>query len=186
MNISDALKSKKNNFDILRLIAAVMVIYSHSYALCGKTELGPPFYQQSYGGLGVAIFLIISGFLVTLSWSRSENLKVFLKARFLRIFPALIFVIFATTFIMGPLVTSLPVSQYFKNPETYQYLKNITLFDIRYNLPGIFTDNIYKGAVNGSLWSLEYEFTFYLILAFLGISGLLKKNHLLFFCFQQV
>ncbi|HHV10259.1 MAG TPA: acyltransferase [Clostridiales bacterium] len=183
MNISEALKNKRNNFDLIRLIAAVMVIYSHSYALCGKTDPGPSFYQQTYGGLGVAIFLMISGFLVTLSWFKSENLSVFLKARCLRIFPALIFVIFITTFILGPIVTSLPLPQYFSNPDTYRYLKTITLFDVRYYLPGVFTDNVYQYAVNGSLWSLVYEFIFYLIVAFFGVTGLLKRKSVTIFLF---
>ncbi|HEX7801853.1 MAG TPA: acyltransferase [Pseudoxanthomonas sp.] len=80
--------AQRNNFDALRLIAALMVVVSHQFALM---DLPEPLLSDkcSLGGLGVAIFFAISGFLVTHSWVRDPDLGRFLARRYLRIVPAL-------------------------------------------------------------------------------------------------
>lgn len=78
----------KNNFDALRLIASLLVLISHQFALSGRWE--PRFIgDHSYGNLGVLIFFSISGYLVSRSWQRDPDLGRFLFKRGLRIFPAL-------------------------------------------------------------------------------------------------
>lgn len=176
MLIENSLNSRKNNFDTLRFIAATAVIFSHAYPLTGDIEPQTPFYQSSYGGLGVGIFLTISGFLIAFSWDRSRNAYSFMWNRILRIFPALFIVLIFTTFILGPMVTTLPLKDYFLNSQTFEYLKMGTLYNVQYNLPGVFVDNPYPSAVNGSLWTLEYEFTFYIILMILGCLNLFDKK----------
>jgi peptidoglycan/LPS O-acetylase OafA/YrhL len=55
-----------NSLDFLRLIAAVLVLYSHQFALLGSTD--PSFFGwTTFGGAGVTIFFFLSGMLV---WSR--------------------------------------------------------------------------------------------------------------------
>ena len=184
--LGDVFPSKKNNFDLIRFIAAVAVIFSHSFPLNGAIEPTTKFFRNSYGGLAVSIFIFLSGFLVMYSWSKSEDFSVFIKARILRIFPALIFVVFISAFVLGPIITTLSVKEYFRHPQTYQYLRLITLYDVRYALPGVFANNAYKNAVNGSLWTLEYEFSFYIILGILGSLKLLKKKYMSVFLFSIV
>lgn len=48
------------------------------------------------------------------------------------------------------------------------YLTNIFLY-ISYSLPGVFENNTYPIAVNGSIWSLPVEFSMYLFLAIFGL-----------------
>lgn len=78
----------RNNFDALRLIAALMVVVSHQFALMGRPA---PMLNETYGlgALGVIIFFGISGFLVHQSWLRDPDLGRFLARRYLRILPAL-------------------------------------------------------------------------------------------------
>ena len=64
---------KANNFDILRLISALLVIYGHSYPLTGLPE--PGFAASGVATIGVKIFFVISGYLVALSWLRDSNLE---------------------------------------------------------------------------------------------------------------
>lgn len=79
---------RHNNFDALRLIGALLVLFSHQFALCGRAE--PLFVgAHSYGNLGVLMFFSISGYLVSASWERDPALWRFLTKRFLRIAPAL-------------------------------------------------------------------------------------------------
>jgi len=153
-------RARLNNFDLVRLFGAILVIYGHAYALTGGPS--PGFAVNAVGTIGVKIFFSISGYLVALSWLRDPNLGRFLLRRSLRIFPALIVVVVLSAFVLGPIVTRLSLEEYFSNPGTYVYLENIGLY-INYYLPGVFENNVYPGAVNGSLWSLPAEFTMYLL-----------------------
>lgn len=110
------------------------------------------------------MFFAISGFLVTQSWDRDQNAIRFLTRRALRIFPGLLSSIFACAFVIGPLVTHFTLSEYFSSPVFFKFCRNIILFPIKFSLPGVFTENPFKGAVNGSLWTLPMEVTMYLIL----------------------
>ncbi len=161
---------EQNNFDFLRLVAAVGVIVTHSYALLGFPE-GDFVVKLTHGvtswsRLGVWTFFIISGYLITLSALRSHSFFEYWVKRSLRIFPGLLVLVCVTAFVVGPLVTELPWMTYFMDRHTYGYLKNITLYGIRIELPGVFLHNPYPAfprAVNGSLWTLAYEFTLYLL-----------------------
>jgi peptidoglycan/LPS O-acetylase OafA/YrhL len=172
---------KKNNYDFIRFIAATLVMFSHSYPLSGKeTELFVRLSQgqETFGGLGVAIFFIISGYLVSQSYENSVNIGIFLRKRMLRIFPGLFVVIMLSSFVLGPMVTTLPIGEYFQDKLTYRYLTTASLWTIYYQLPGVFQSNIYSGAVNGSLWSLPFEFSFYLIVMGLGFTRILENRFL--------
>lgn len=159
-----------NNLTSLRWIAALLVFYGHAFIFMGLPrplflgflELGP---------LGVYIFFSISGYLIAQSWDSDPNALRFLTRRFLRIFPGLVAVTLLTIFILGPAFTTLPLDAYFSSRFTWQYFLNIAL-RISYYLPGVFADNLYPNAVNGSLWSLTTEFSMYLLLLLLGITRL--------------
>lgn len=77
-----------DNFTVIRLILAMMVIYSHSYAVTGYIE--PTLLGRSYGNLAVHGFFVLSGFLVTESYLRTNSLPSFSIKRLFRILPALI------------------------------------------------------------------------------------------------
>lgn len=119
------------------------------------------------GPVAVYIFFAISGYLISVSWSRDSHFIRFIFKRALRIFPGLMMCILLTIFILGPVTTTLPLSDYFKSPETRAYAKNMLLY-VDYTLPGVFETNTYPRAVNGSIWSLPVEFAMYLIFACLA------------------
>jgi peptidoglycan/LPS O-acetylase OafA/YrhL len=108
---------------------------------------------------------------------------VFIKSRFLRIFPGLAVVLLFSVFLLGPLVTTLSLSDYFTNRQTYVYLKAILLYPMQWNLPGVFENNIYKGAVNGSLWTIPFEVLCYAIVLILGIFKLLRYKKVVLLIF---
>lgn len=181
VSVTQNLVSKKNNFDLIRFIGAILVVWFHSFPLTGTgnelefiskiTNL-----QLTSGSLGVMIFFIISGFLITMSFERSHNLKRYIKARCLRIFPGYGMVILLSVFLLGPLISALSTREYFSDSLTWKYLLNIFLKNTQYTLPGVFTENIYPNAVNGSVWTLWYEFFFYIVVAVLGVTKLLNKK----------
>ncbi|QCS63256.1 acyltransferase family protein [Achromobacter denitrificans] len=155
---------KKNNFDDIRLFAAILVLCGHTYPLIGKP--GPLILGYPLHHYGIAIFFSISGYLISHSWDRDRNVWRYFAKRCLRIFPALIVLVLLTAFFFGPLVSKLPFKEYFSNPLSLDYLNNIRLH-IRYTLPGVFENNPYPNAVNGSLWSLPAEFFMYLLVPLL-------------------
>ncbi|MGV2927984.1 acyltransferase [Macrococcus capreoli] len=167
MHINQIKNKRNNNLDIIRFFAAVLVIVSHSYPLLQGNEKNEPLAiitngQYTIGSLAVSIFFIISGYLITMSYVKSKNIKVYFLNRILRIFPGLIFMLFITTFIVGPFISNYSIANYFTDIQTYKYfIFSSTLFLMQYNLPGVFEDNIYPKAVNGSLWTLWYEFFCY-------------------------
>ena len=85
------LSPRANNFDFLRLVLALTVIFSHSYIVAGKTNKEPLFRltggQVGAGGLAVTGFFILSGFLITKSWLHAAGLWDYLRHRVLRIYP---------------------------------------------------------------------------------------------------
>lgn len=161
-----------NNFDFLRLMAATMVLVSHQFILSGYAE--PELFPGlSYGALALEIFFAISGYLVTKSWQDDPHLWRFIVKRCLRIFPALIVFSFTMMFIVGPLITSALMADYFSSKMTWKFLENIFLI-IKYELPGVFLNIPYPKAVNGSLWTLPLEFRCYELVALFGVLRLIK------------
>ena len=167
-----------NNFDFLRLLAALLVVYSHSFFLgSGITDtLGSITGWISYGQLAVWIFFIISGFLITKSFVQSQSLISYFAKRVLRIYPGLLVSLLFGMFIVGPLVTNLPLNLYFTNFSTYEYLESLSLLSMKYELPGVFLNNHFPLSVNGSIWTLQFEFLMYILVAILGFLDLLKKR----------
>lgn len=167
----------QNNYLLLRLVAALLVIYGHSYALTqlpGQKDLIQRSLRFTYaGGVGVDIFFLISGFLVTASYLERRSWPEFMKARCLRIFPGLAVCLLATVFLLGPVVTSLGVLDYFTSPGPYAYLfRNLTLLSSHAYLPGVF-EHQPQVNVNGSLWTLPVEFLLYFLLSLFGVLGIL-------------
>ena len=161
-----------NNFDFLRQLAAFFVIYGHSLALLGVAP--PVFWDMNISTFGVAIFFVLSGYLVTQSWRRDPRLLPFLSKRSLRIFPALLVCVTLTAVVLGPLMTSLPLLDYFGDPAFRRYFYNF-LLHIHYFLPAVFADNPWPNAVNGSLWSLPVEFFCYLAVLGLAAAGAMRR-----------
>jgi peptidoglycan/LPS O-acetylase OafA/YrhL len=151
-----------NNFHFLRLFAAFLVFYGHGFILFGQPIASPLNHET-----GIYIFFAISGFLISMSWDRDPHVWRFFMKRALRIFPALMVCVLLTVLLLGPLMTSLPVSEYAQHPQTLSYLTNMALL-IQFHLPGVFSNNPYPHAVNGSLWSLPVEFLMYIGVAVIG------------------
>jgi peptidoglycan/LPS O-acetylase OafA/YrhL len=169
-------RGRDNNYQLIRLVAASMVVFAHSFFLStsGTSEPLRAFTgYKHFGELGIQVFFVISGYLVTKSFLARGDLASYLEARVLRIFPALIVAIAFAVIVIGPMATTLPTSEYFAREETRSYfLNNVTLVREVYELPGVFAGTPYPKTVNGSLWSLFTEIRMYLLVALLGTLGL--------------
>lgn len=162
---------RSNNFDALRLIAALMVIWSHQFALMGRPT--PLIFSNEPGALGVVLFFAISGYLVTQSWIADPHVLRFAMRRVLRIWPGLTVLILLSVFVLGPWLTDLPLPQYFSHPQTRQHLQNLAL-NTQVSLPGIFGSNPHPRSLNGPLWTIPLEVGCYVGLALMGWLGLMR------------
>lgn len=182
--LADGLASRRDNFLLLRFIAASMVIYGHGAAITGgkgPTEFFKWMGWGTYSGaIAVDIFFVVSGFMVAGSYLRRRHLGDFLWARVLRIFPAFLFCLLLSAYVLGPLLTDLSATAYLHEPGVAHYvMQNAKLHTtMAWNLPGVFADNPRVATVNGAIWTLPVEFRMYLWLAVLGVTGALSRRWL--------
>jgi peptidoglycan/LPS O-acetylase OafA/YrhL len=157
------LRQHTNAFDLIRLVAAGLVLWSHQHALMGLREPSVDVLGASYGGLGVYIFFAISGYLNTRSLAQHRSVRVFLLSRALRIYPALAACVVFTV-ILGFLVAT--DREAYLSVKLLSYIaKNVTLFsDVEVGVPGVFESNKFPEVLNGSLWTLPYEVKMYVML----------------------
>ncbi len=180
--IGDRSVGRDNHFNLIRMIAATGVLVSHAYPI----SLGPSAQEplenllngNSLGAVCVYVFFAISGFFITKSFDRSPSLGRFLKARVLRLYPALLAVLVLTVLFAGSFLTVVSAEEFWRAAPEY-VIRNLSLVALQYELPGVFDANPYGPAINGSLWTLFHEVFCYIIVFFGGIVGLLRKPKVL-------
>jgi peptidoglycan/LPS O-acetylase OafA/YrhL len=176
-----------NNFDFLRLIAALSVIFSHSWLIAYGTQRDEPLVWATHnqcplGLVGVFVFFVISGYLVTESFCRNPKPGGFVLRRAARIYPGLVLNGLVIACALGPIVTTLPLSQYFADPKFRAFLgEYATLWPGPLALPGVlFADTTVGNLVNGAFWTLIFEVMMYATVLILGIARLLRLETAIF------
>ena len=176
--ITDLSRGRDNNLNLVRFIAASMVVYTHAFGVTGHSDPMVGLCNISAGSFAVDIFFVISGFLVTKSWYRHNSVRAYLQARCLRIFPALWVAVFLCVFAVGPVVTQVSLAQYFSSLDTAKFLlENTTLLPkgVFLTLPGVFLDG-HLHEVNIPLWTLPYELKMYLAIGAFSLIGLTPRR----------
>jgi peptidoglycan/LPS O-acetylase OafA/YrhL len=169
---------RNNNFNLLRIVFASLVILAHSPELIDGNHdreiLVRIFGTISFGALAVDGFFLLSGFLIVQSWERAPHFWDFVKKRVLRIYPAFIVASLLSALIVGPLGAN--ATQYFAQIDFKQLFKEMLLLR-PLSVPPTFEGTPYP-FVNGPLWTIEYEFRCYMLVALLGICGIFRKRQL--------
>jgi peptidoglycan/LPS O-acetylase OafA/YrhL len=195
-NFAQAFNPNNNAFGFLRLTLAVFVIFSHSLALGGfgmdRLEVLTKG-RYHIGLLSVAMFFVLSGFLVCRSASTSRSVPRFLWHRFLRIFPGYWMCLVVCACVFAPLMafaefgTLMRVFSASWNSSQSFMINNVGLLHlnefsiggilfIRPNsIAGVLSHNPVPGIINGSLWSLPFEVSCYLAVAALAAVGVLRR-----------
>lgn len=131
-----------NSLQILRAFAAISVVVTHSGVTIPHVNIG------DFGVLGVDLFFVLSGFLMTYTFKTSRVGTEFLKSRVLRIYP--IYLVVSMPMILSSFMSwddSVKLSNLFHN---------ITL------IPPLHDSYDRANYVN---WTLAYEMYFYILFA---------------------
>jgi len=169
---------RKNNFDIIRLVAALQVAILHLKRHMGvETQYEWVFEILGYFP-GVPIFFTVSGFLIAASWTRCPDIKKYSLNRFLRIYPGL-YVCFIRTFEVLIYVGLINQDNIFSKQAMIWYF--LSLFTIYPNITPPMLKQLQAGDPNGSLWTIPVELQFYILLPILLILAAKYNKAWLFF-----
>jgi peptidoglycan/LPS O-acetylase OafA/YrhL len=161
----------RNNFDLVRLAAALQVAIHHSLGHLQVAQVDWPILRLTSLFPGVPIFFFVSGFLISKSFERNPVLHEYALNRALRIYPALfvcLFVSLALVWIAGYFdVTGVQWSQVL--PWALGQISFVQFYNPDF-LRGYGT-----GVLNGSLWTIAVELQFYFLVPVLY--GGLRLRH---------
>ena len=169
--------------DTVRAFAVLAVVVHHVWGLAGAPPLEFDVAGKAIGfggalqgaGLGVDIFFVLSGFLLSMPWHRaavegkpSPNLGRYAVRRFLRIVPPYWFMLL----VMLLLMSNATIPWYaVGSPDGVQSVVTHVFF-LQYLFPYSASG---FGAVNGSVWTLTIEMIFYVTLPIL-VYAFVKKR----------
>jgi peptidoglycan/LPS O-acetylase OafA/YrhL len=173
---------RTNNVDLLRLVLAVAVVYSHSFPLGTGNGRNEPLALWTSGGwtigrLSVGGFFVLSGYLVTASWGRSGGILPFMARRVRRIYPGFVTAMAVCAWVVVPLAgAGMTAGTGVWSPRFVAHWAYSTARLRAFAAPPVFAGNPFPvaHAVNGSAWSISYEFLCYLLVAGFGRVGFLS------------
>lgn len=151
-----------NNFDILRLLLAWIIVVVHCCSLSASPALDWILRNVS-SAIPIEGFFAISGCLIVASFERSSSLGDYFLRRAERLLPgyyaATIFAL-----VIGIAMTTLPIRDFLFSPNTWKFLgANVILLNgLHTDLPGVFEHNPTMANVDGALWTIKIEVGFYL------------------------
>jgi peptidoglycan/LPS O-acetylase OafA/YrhL len=167
---------RPGNFDLMRLLAASLVFWSHQFPIAGLPEPSIP-KVGSVGGLAVFLFFATSGYLNSKSILRSRSSTEFLISRAFRIYPALV-VCMIICVVLGAFVTTFSLSDYIAPPDvgfsgraapfSFLWRNSSLFFGLDYSLPGVFQSSLAAKAMAGPIWTLPEEAKLYIFLALIA------------------
>lgn len=175
-----AFDPRSNSVNALRLVLAGLVLISHTLKLYGGFD---PIGQLTggdvdMGTMAVDGFFALSGFLIVGSYLNSRSTGRYLWRRCLRILPGFWVCLLVTTVVLLPIAQLIEFGTLAGFPLTGEasalsyLIDNAALFIRQFEVAGLLGGE----AVNGSLYTLFYEFLCYLGVAALGAVGLLRRR----------
>ena len=166
----------ENNFGLLRLLLALQVAFTHSFFFVDGTATREPLVRAihlSLADIAVNGFFLISGFLVTKSYFQSRTPFEYLGKRVLRIYPGYILAC-AISLLIGAIAGG-------KFPTINFQSISIASIKVLF-FSGVHLDNAFAHVpfpgINGSMWTIAYEFRCYLSLILLSYLGFFRSKYI--------
>lgn len=163
-----------NNFNLIRLVLASLVLLSHSCELIDGDRSREPlfriFHTLTFGEVAVDGFFLLSGYLIVGSYIKRPNVISYLKNRILRIYPGFLVCVLICILVVGGVGGG---KDYYSKLNGSELLLNLPFLNLE-GVPPVF-DGAPGPVLNGSLWSLNPEFECYLLALICGLLGLFKR-----------
>ena len=174
-----------NSIGFLRYGLAALVVVHHAFVLNGRPDPSTAWTKGQFdlGIVAVSGFFVLSGFLIARSADRTRPLR-FLWHRLLRIMPAFWVCLIVSALLFAPMFWIVErgslagFGSIEQRPPLGYVVANAGLFINQTTIDSLLSANPYRSAVNGSLWTLSYEFVWYLITGALAIAGVLGRPRL--------
>jgi peptidoglycan/LPS O-acetylase OafA/YrhL len=173
-------RARENNFDLLRLAMALLVVLSHSFTLVsGTVHDSEPLRRltggaMSLGDVAVDVFFLLSGYLITMSWEKCPRAGSFLWRRASRIYPGLAAATAVCAFVVSPWAVAGWTAA---GAGREAVVAAVGLQRFTTDWAGqAFPNNPYPGEINGTTWTLIYEAACYLLVLALGVTGALASR----------
>lgn len=161
-----------NNIGVIRLALASLVIIGHAPEQIDGSRLRDPLTQLfpalSLGHVAVLMFFAISGYLISQSLQNAPALRPYFARRVIRIFPAFAVSSVVCLGLFAPLMGGTHVN-------VLRAAANILTLHSPPDIPGLLPGLPYP-ALNGSMWTIAYEFRCYVLIAALSCIGTLRNR----------
>jgi peptidoglycan/LPS O-acetylase OafA/YrhL len=140
----------------LRIIAAFLVLLQHTivFSCIGRKIDFTPFLPINFGGMGVNLFFVISGYVMTLCLSQK---KMFIFNRVARVYPG-----FWAAIALGAIILPLVGQEWYLDIKAFLLAPTVSL----------------NNTLRVPYWTLIYEIVFYSVV-YLGILSKLSRNQML-------
>ena len=182
--IADRDAGHDNNFNLIRMLAALGVMISHAVPLTRGIGTPEPFEEAlrgvNLGRVCVMVFFAISGFFITRSFTTKRDPLAFLRARALRIYPGLVVMLVLMLVVGGGWIATDP-ARFWRSAPDY-VIRTLTFVVSARWLDGILETAPFPREVNGSLWSLRFEVACYMAVLLAGLSGLFERRRMFLGC----
>lgn len=155
------MSKRNNNITLLHFIGILLIMHGHQFAIMGLDSTDVVNHATST--IGVNALFVLSGYLQMNSVQKTP-FKEFIKRKILRILPDYYLYLIVMTFIVGAIISTSSLSEYYLSKLTYIYFIKNALFYPCYYLPGVFDTAVIKNCVNICLWTLPIEFALHLLL----------------------
>lgn len=174
-------RARANNIGLLRLILALLVLFSHSFPLSGSLDREPLYAATdgllSFGFVAVDGFFLLSGFLILQSFLRTPSAAAFVAKRIRRLYPGYL-VAWPISLLIGAIWSGHAADFLVELARQHDGLIQSALFlrGTEVGPPEAFPNNPFPIAMNGSTWTLQFELMCYAALLAAGSFGLLRRQ----------
>ena len=127
----------------------------------------------TFGTMGVDGFFLLSGYLILASWLSDPRPTSYLQKRLLRIVPGYVACVVSSICVLGATAPAMP--GFFANLINARFFRSILVLGSPITPPVFPT--LHWHIVNGSLWTITYEFSCYLVVLLLGTLGLASRRY---------